>query len=50
MCMMIIKKKIPKAFKGIMSDDINTTKVFLEDTEKRFVKNKRIKLVQFYHL
>ncbi|KAJ4724491.1 hypothetical protein OWV82_003478 [Melia azedarach] len=41
MCMMIMKKVIPKAFRGTMSEKINTTKDFLADIEKRLVKNEK---------
>ena len=41
MCMMIIKRVIPEAFRGKMSDDITTSKAFLTDIEKRFIKNKK---------
>ena len=44
---MFIKRAIPKAFRGTMSDDITIAKAFLTNIEKRFVKNKRLKLVQF---
>jgi len=38
--MMIMKKAIPKPFRGTMSEDIiATAKLFLADIEKRFVKN-----------
>ena len=39
MCIMIIKRAILEAFSDIMSDDITTTKAFLTDVKKRFVKN-----------
>ena len=41
MCMMIIKRVIPKAFRGIMSNDINTAKAFLTDIGNGFVKNEK---------
>ena len=44
MCMMIIKRVIPEAFRGTMSDDITTTKAFLTDIEKRFVKNEKAEI------
>ncbi|XP_071933740.1 uncharacterized protein [Coffea arabica] len=39
LCLMIIKKAIPEAFRGTMSETIVTTKEFLQDIEKRFVNN-----------
>ena len=45
LCMMIMKRAIPKEFRGTMSNDITTAKAFLTNIEKRFVKNKRLKLV-----
>ena len=44
MCMMIIKRAIPEAFRGTMSDDITTAKAFLTDIEKRFVKNEKAEI------
>ncbi|KAK6160726.1 hypothetical protein DH2020_004107 [Rehmannia glutinosa] len=44
MCMMIMKKAIPEAFRGTMSEKITTTKEFLADIEKRFVKNKKAEI------
>ena len=41
MCMMIMKKAIPEAFRGTMSDSIKTAMAFLADIEKRFVKNEK---------
>ena len=43
-CMMIIKRAIPEAFRGTMSDDITTAKAFLTDIEKRFVKNEKTEI------
>ncbi|XP_024028413.1 uncharacterized protein LOC112093693 [Morus notabilis] len=43
-CMMIMKKAIPEAFRGTMSDKITTAKEFLADIEKRFVKNEKAKI------
>lgn len=40
-CMMIIKKAIPKIFKSLISKRITSTKGFLVDIEKRFVKYKK---------
>ncbi|CAA0806533.1 Unknown protein, partial [Striga hermonthica] len=44
MCMMIIKKAIPEAFRGTMSENIVTAKEFLADIEKRFVKNEKAEI------
>ena len=44
MCMMIIKRVIPKGFRGTMSDDITTSKAFFTDIEKRFVKNENVEV------
>ena len=44
MCMMIIKRAIPEAFRGTMSDDITTAKAFHTDIEKRFVKNEKAEI------
>ena len=44
MCMMIMKKAIPEAFRGTMSDKIITAKEFLADIEKRFVKNEKAEI------
>ena len=41
MCMMIMKRAILEAFKCIMFDQITTTKEFLANIEKRFVKNEK---------
>ena len=39
MCLMIIKKAIPEAFKDTISKKIKTTKEFLEEIKNRFAKN-----------
>lgn len=39
MSLMIIKRGIPEAFRGAVSDDIVTAKEFLAEIEKRFAKN-----------
>ncbi|KAJ4711255.1 UBN2 domain-containing protein, partial [Melia azedarach] len=44
MCMMIIKRAIPEAFRGIMFEKITTAKNFLADIKKRFVKNKKAEM------
>ena len=36
-----MKRAIPEAFRGTMSKQITTAKGFLEDIEKRFVKNEK---------
>ena len=41
MCLMIIKKVIPKAFRGTISETIKTSKEFLEEINNRFVKNEK---------
>ena len=41
MCLMIIKKAIPEAFKGTISETIKTTKKFLEEIKNRFTKNEK---------
>ena len=47
MCMMIIKRAIPEAFRGAMSDDITKLKLSLQISKKVLSKMKRLKLVQF---
>ncbi|XP_056166845.1 uncharacterized protein LOC130138014 [Syzygium oleosum] len=44
MCMMIMKKAIPEAFRGTMSEKITTAKEFLTDIEKRFVKSEKAEI------
>ncbi|KAJ4729164.1 Retrovirus-related Pol polyprotein from transposon TNT 1-94 [Melia azedarach] len=44
MCMVIMKRAIPEAFRGTMSDKITTAKDFLADIEKRFVKNEKAEM------
>ncbi|KAK9734067.1 hypothetical protein RND81_04G112500 [Saponaria officinalis] len=39
---MIIKRGIPKAFGGAVSDEITDAKEFLAEIEKRFVKNNKV--------
>ena len=41
MCLMIIKKVIPEAFKGTISEKIKTAKEFLEEIKNRFAKNEK---------
>ena len=41
MCLMIIKKVIPEAFRGTISETIKTTKEFLEEIKNRFAKNEK---------
>ncbi|KAJ9170291.1 hypothetical protein P3X46_018411 [Hevea brasiliensis] len=38
---MVIKCAIPEAFRGTMSNQVDTAKAFLEDLEKRFTKNEK---------
>ena len=42
MCMMMMKKASPEAFRGKMSDKITKAKEFLNEIEKRFPKNEKI--------
>ncbi|KAF2317076.1 hypothetical protein GH714_011564 [Hevea brasiliensis] len=39
--LMVIKRAILKAFRGTMSNQVDTAKAFLEDLEKRFAKNEK---------
>ena len=39
MSLMIIKRSIPETFKGMVSREVTTAKEFLDDIEKRFMKN-----------
>ena len=39
---MIMKRDIPEAFRGIMSDKVTTAKEFLEEIEKWFAKNEKV--------
>ena len=41
MCLMIIKKAIPEAFRGTILETIKTTKEFLEEIKNRFAKNEK---------
>ena len=41
MCLMIIKKAIPEAFRGTTSETIKTCKEFLEEIKNRFTKNEK---------
>ena len=40
--LMIMKRAIPEAFRGTMSEDIVLAKDFLTDLEKRFAKNEKV--------
>jgi len=42
--MIIMKKAIPEAFKGTISEKITTAKDFLTNIEKRFAKNEMAKI------
>ena len=42
MSLMIIKHDIPETFKGTISGGVTTTKEFLDDIEKHFVKNDKV--------
>uniref|UniRef100_A0A6N2MTR1 Integrase catalytic domain-containing protein n=1 Tax=Salix viminalis TaxID=40686 RepID=A0A6N2MTR1_SALVM len=44
MCMMVMKRAIPEAFRGTTSDQITTAKEFLANIEKRFVKNEKAEI------
>ncbi|KAL0336423.1 UNVERIFIED_CONTAM: hypothetical protein Sradi_4854200 [Sesamum radiatum] len=44
MCGMIMRKSIPEAFRGTMSETLTKAKDFLEYIEKRFVKNEKAEL------
>ena len=41
MCLMIIKKAIPKAFRGTISETVKIAKEFLEEIKNRFSKNEK---------
>ena len=41
MCLLIIKKVIPEAFRSTISEMIKTTKEFLEEIKNRFAKNEK---------
>ena len=41
MCLMSIKKAIPEAFRGTISEKIKTAKEFLEEIKNRFAKNEK---------
>ena len=41
MCLMIIKKVIPEAFRGTISEMIKTAKEFLEEIKNRFAKDEK---------
>ena len=41
MSLMIIKRGIPEAFRGAMSEKVTTANEFLEEIEKRFAKNNK---------
>ncbi|XP_027077165.1 uncharacterized protein [Coffea arabica] len=41
LCLMIIKKAVPEAFRGTMSETTVTAKEFIQDIEKRFVQNEK---------
>ena len=50
MCLKIIKKAIPEAFMGTISETIKTTKEFLEEIKNRFAKNESLKPVHFWQI
>ena len=41
MCLMIVKKAIPEAFRGTISEMIKTTKEFIEEIKNRFANNEK---------
>ena len=41
MSLMIIKHGIPESFRGAVSEEVTTAKEFVNDIEKRFVKNNK---------
>ncbi|KAL0409597.1 UNVERIFIED_CONTAM: hypothetical protein Sradi_1894100 [Sesamum radiatum] len=47
MCVMIMKKSIPEAFNGTMSETLTKSKNFLAHIEKRFVKNEKVEIGTF---
>eukprot|EP00257_Ricinus_communis_P017568 XP_015576038.1 uncharacterized protein LOC107261430 [Ricinus communis] len=44
MYMIIMKKAIPKVFRGTISEQIKTTKDFLPDIKNRFFKNEKVEI------
>ncbi|KAK5794271.1 hypothetical protein PVK06_035490 [Gossypium arboreum] len=44
MSLMIMKHNIPKAFRGIESEEITQAKGFLDEIEKRFAKNDKVEM------
>ena len=44
MCLMIMKKSIPEAFRGTISETVTTAKDFLAEIEKRFVKSEKAEI------
>ena len=44
LCFMIIRKAVLETFRGTMSETTVTVKEFLQDIEKRFVKNKKTEI------
>ena len=44
MCIMIINKVIPKAFRGSMSEKATATKENFANVEQRFVKDEKAKI------
>ena len=44
MCVMIMKKVIPEAFRGSMFEKATTTNKLLAKIEQRFAKNKRAEI------
>ena len=48
MSLMIVKRSIPEAFRGDVSEKVTTAKEFIEEIEKRFAKNERLKRARFW--
>ena len=44
MCITIMKKAIPVAFRGLMFEKATITKQFLAELEQRFVKNEKAEI------
>ena len=45
MSLMIIKRSIPETLRGTVCKEVTTTKEFLDDIEKPFVKNDKVETV-----
>ena len=49
-CLMIIKKASPEAFRGTISETIKTAKEFLEEIKNRFSKNEKSETSTFWKI